>query len=129
MNQDYKSRYGEMQANDPTTPEQDASDKAAVENYPAQSNVRNIIFERSDGRRFFLNYSYLMFCDELEPETCILLIFTSHSVTLKGLRLKGLLDELANHLPKLITATDPRYNATLSNDQPVVNEIVLTANG
>jgi hypothetical protein len=128
MSQDFRSRYGEMRANDPTTPEQDPQDKAVSENYPAHSNTRNIIFERPDGRRFFLNYSYLVFSEEVEAGTSIVLVFTTHTVKLNGLRLKGLLDELASQLPKVITVTDARYNATLSDDVPVINEIVLLPN-
>lgn len=128
MSQDFRSRYGEMRANDPTGPEPDRSGMARTENYPAHSNTRNIIFERPDGRRFFLNYSYLVFSEEIEAGTSIVLVFTTHTVRLNGLRLKGLLDELASHLPKIIAVSNARYNATLSDEAPVVNEIILSQN-
>ncbi len=129
MSQDFRSRYGEMRANDPTGPDQDRQDQVVSENYPSYSNTRNVIFKRPDGRRFFLNYSYLVFCEEVETGTCVVLVFTTHTVRLNGLRLSGLLDELASHMPKLISATDARYNVTSSDAEPVVNDIVLLSNG
>src|SRR5262245_39656646 len=104
MSQDFRSRYGEMRAGDPTSHNHGLQDGAVSENYPAHSNTRNIIFERPDGRRFFLNYSYLVFSEEVEAGTSILLLFTTHIIKLNGLRLTGLFDELAGHIPKVIRA-------------------------
>ena len=127
MSQDYRTRYGEMRESDPTSPNLER-DKSVTENYPGHSNTRNVIFERPDGRRFFLNYSYLVFCEELEPGTSIVLLFTTHTVKLNGLRLTGLLTELASHTPKVIASTDSRYNVTIPDVDTVVNEIILTPN-
>lgn len=128
MSQDFRTRYGEMRASDPTGKNSDSPAQPVSESFPSHSNTRNVIFERPDGRRFFLNYSYLVFCDEVDKGLSILLIFTTHTVKINGLRLTGLLDELASHIPKVITATNPRYNAAVADDMPVVNEIILVPN-
>lgn len=129
MGQNSKTRYNQMLSSDPTEKEPDSEERAVTESYPEQSNARNITFKRADGRTFFLSYSYLVYCDETEEDTCITLLFTTHTVTLKGVGLKALIPELAKHTPKNITCTEIRYNPTMPDNAPIVNEIILTPNG
>ncbi len=98
MNQDYKFRIDRMRQNDPVWP---------------------------DGRKMFLNYAYLVSCEYVPAKKSIVLAFTTHQVTLNGIRLDTLFDELMEQLPKVIACKDERYNSLQSEAQAVVNEIQI----
>ncbi|HTN46359.1 MAG TPA: hypothetical protein VL098_08440 [Flavipsychrobacter sp.] len=125
MSQDFRNRYGLMRENDPTRQEENES--VATERYSTQSHVRNIVFVLRDGPRYFLNYSYLV-CTEQQDNETLLLHFTTHLVQLTGKRLDVLFLDLADHLPRIIGCTEPRYDL-LTDDLPVVHEIIITATG
>ncbi len=128
MSQDFRSRYSEMRANDPTSPidQASAANATEIDRYAGYSNTRNIAFIWPDGRRLFLNYSYLV-SGEYSPDTStILLVFTTHQVMLTGIRLIELFDDLMGQLPRMIVCVDARYNI-LSNTGPVVNEIKVAS--
>ena len=124
MIQDFRSRFGMMRDNDPTGQQQDDTVK---ERYPAQSHARNLVFVLQDGRRVFLNYSYLVCTEELPDTGSLLLHFTTHTVTLAGKGLDALFIDLVGHIPRIIACTEPRYDL-LAEGQPVVHEITVAAN-
>lgn len=125
MSQDFRNRFGMMQDNDPTGQQQDDTVK---ERYPAQSHARNLVFVLQDGRRVFLNYSYLV-CTEEQPDTdSLLLHFTTHTVTLTGKGLDALFLDLSTHTPRIIACTEPRYEL-LTDGQAIVHQINVMANG
>ncbi len=128
MSQDFRSRYSEMRENDPTSPDSPGEKNSdGNDHYVTHSNVRNIAFIWPDGRQLFLNYSYLV-SGEYSPDTAtIVLLFTTHKVMLKGLKLIDLFDDLMAHLPRVIVCTDARYNM-LSDSGPVVNEVQVVDN-
>ncbi len=80
------------------------------ENYHYGSNVRNVCFAQADGKMLFLNYGYLVSCEYLPYESSIILNFTSHAITLKGTKLESLYQEFFNHIPKIVSCVDERYN-------------------
>lgn len=125
MSRDFRDRFGMMQDNDPTGQQQE--DSSIQERYPAQSHARNIVFVLRDGRRCFLNYSYLV-CTELPDNENLLLHFTTHTVTLTGKGLDALFLDLSAHIPRIIACTDPRYDL-LAEGQPVVHQISVAAKG
>lgn len=121
MSQDFRSRYAQMRDNDPTGSNGETGDTSS-ERYPSGSHTRNLGFLWPDGRRLFLNYSYLV-SGVYEPATgAILLEFTTHKVQLRGVRLDQLIVELHEHVPKVINCADARYNG-LDEAAYVVNDI------
>ena len=79
--------------------------------HDTDSFVRNICFVWEDGRKAFFNYAYLVSVDLLPMDSLnvMLLYFSGQIVTLKGYQLGLLFDLLLNHIPKTITASNPRY--------------------
>ena len=110
MNQGFKLRFDQLRENDPTDPA-DGSGSLLVENYTTMGHTRNVCLVWPDGRRAFFNYAYLI-VGEFEPndeKNVIRLGFSSHNVTLQGYSLESLFMALLDHLPRIITAIDPRY--------------------
>lgn len=136
MSQKYKDKYEELrnndlgtkQSNDDTTPKEE-------ETYATPGNVRNIGFVWKDGRKMFLNYAYLVFCNfEIVNEISVLVLgFTSHTVTLKGFGLHKLYEKFIFHLPALVFEEEQRYaGVELSTSEHqtkwTVISIMLSAN-
>lgn len=123
MNQKYKLKFDELWENDPTKKE---TGEEMKQSFPSQSHARNLCIIWEDGKRMFLNYAYLISGELLPDDSMLILTFTTHTVQLKGSRLETLYEEFTGHLIKQIACTDERYNATVENDETVVNEIVVT---
>lgn len=127
MNQGFKLRFDQMRESDPTNPDT-SPDMNEAELYQQPGYVRNLCLVWPDGRRMFFNYAYLV-AAEFEPgsETnSIKLAFSSHSVILQGYSLETLFMALLDHLPRLITATDPRYVLDDQTNNAIVLEIIIT---
>lgn len=110
MNQGFKLRFDQMRESDPTSSDPSPGTDEA-DRYPQPSFVRNVCLIWPDGRRMFLNYAYLV-AAEFDPSretNTIKLIFSSHTVLVEGYGLETLFVALLDHLPRLITAIDPRY--------------------
>src|SRR5690606_13091942 len=107
MSQEFKIKFDEMKDNNPSKKEQAAD---SGEKYSASSYARNIIFEWPEGRKKFFSYNYLVSAEYLPEDKLIKLDFTTDIVSIKGLRLHLLFDELTQHLPRLILCKDERYN-------------------
>lgn len=75
------------------------------------SHVRNLCFVWEDGRRAFFNYAYLISVDLVLTDNLneMLLYFSGQIVRLTGYQLRTLFDLLIDHMPKTITANNPRY--------------------
>jgi hypothetical protein len=125
MSQSFRWKFDQMRENNPGR-EQGAEDQA--EFYPRESHARNICFALSDGRKTFLNYSYLVSGEYVPEENTITLVFTSHLVTLRGVNLEPLFMELMQHLPRIITCTESRY-ASLEEGKTLVTTIEIKASG
>lgn len=126
MNQKYKLKFDELWENDPTKKEIGEEKK---QSFPSESYARNLCIIWEDGKRMFLNYAYLISGELLPDDSMLILTFTTHTVQLKGSRLETLYEEFTGHLIKQIACTDERYNATVENDETVVNEIEVVKNG
>jgi hypothetical protein len=126
MSQGFKLRFDQLRENDPTSI-QSETDSDDVERYSGAGHTRNLCLVWPDGRRAFLNYAYLV-AGEFEPNSeknLIKLSFSSHSVVLSGYSLQSLFMALLDHLPRIITATDPRYMLDEDKVQTVVTEIII----
>ncbi len=111
MNREFKLRYDQMREGDPAKTEETAQPSPDSGLYHAPGHARNLCLVWPDGKRFFLNYAYLI-AGELNldgEKNVILLHFSSHTVTLSGYGLETLFRELLDHLPKIIFAIDERY--------------------
>ncbi|GAB3040068.1 hypothetical protein [Spirosoma pulveris] len=127
MNQGFKLRFDQLRENDPTGSGEE-SGTLLVEQYPSNGHTRNVCLVWPDGRRVFLNYAYLI-AGEYEPndeKNVIKLSFSSHSVTLQGYNLEPLFMALLDHLPRIITAIDPRYVLDEDRQDSVVISIVIS---
>lgn len=126
MNQGFKLRFDQLRENDPSSPD-NGSASLEAELYPSGGHSRNLCLIWPDGRRAFFNYAYLV-VGEFKPNTeknSIKLSFSSHSVSLEGYSLQSLFMALLDHLPRIITATDPRYVLEEDRIKPVVIEITV----
>ena len=126
MSQDFKFKFEEMRDNDPTQP--DSATDALGEKYPGHGSARNLAFVWPDGKRMFLNYSYLVCCEYLPGSQLIQLTFTTHTVKLKGIQLQPLFDELMCQTTRIISCKDERYNQLLDKKESVVNTIQVEKN-
>ena len=111
MNREFKLRYDQMREGDPAKTEETAQPSPDSGLYHVPGHARNLCLVWPDGKRFFLNYAYLI-AGELNldgEKNVILLHFSSHTVTLAGYGLETLFRELLDHLPKIIFAIDDRY--------------------
>jgi hypothetical protein len=111
MNREFKLRYDQMREGDPAKTEETAQPNTDSGLYHAPGHARNLCLVWPDGKRFFLNYAYLI-AGELNldgEKNVILLHFSSHTVTLAGYGLGALFRELLDHLPRIIFAVDERY--------------------
>ncbi len=126
MSQGFKLKFDQMRESNPA--KQDAGtgspSKAYDEFYPEAGNTRNLCFVWRDGRRTFINYSYLISAEYLPDESCIVLTFTSQTLVLKGVNLEPLFYELMHQSVRQITCTDERYNVVSEEGRFAVNEIV-----
>ncbi|MBD2704698.1 hypothetical protein IC229_28945 [Spirosoma sp. BT702] len=115
-----------MRDGHPTRPD-DSSTAGEAEVYSATGYPRNLCLGWPDGRRFFLNYAYLL-AGEFEPNSeknVIRLHFTSHSIFLLGYSLETLFMALLEHIPRLIVAMDPRYVLDEDKADTIVVEIMV----
>ncbi len=123
MGQDRKSTFDRMRENDLSGKQESEQ----VENYPGGSHSRNVLFILPDGNEKFLNYGFLISADYNKNDDCIVLEFTTHTVTIKGSNLSVLYRELFEHIPKIITSTEERYNDLEEDDKSVINSIEIMA--
>lgn len=128
MNQGFKLKYNEMQENNPANNPDGAEQAPKADDYKyiAVGHVRNICFVWVDGKRVFLSYAYLISGEYNPEEAAIRLIFTTHSVLLKGNHLESLFYELMAQITRQIVCVDSRYDVLSEDKLPSVHQITLT---
>ena len=130
MSQEFKLRFDQMrESNLSKTDETFVSDgKNGL--YHGSSHARNLCLVWPDGRRYFLNYSYLIGAELIVGEDMnqINLNFSSHTAILQGYSLEPLFMELLDHLPKLLSAVYPRYAQNRGHNNSIVVSMVVEAN-
>lgn len=92
-------------------------------NYGGESYARVLLLVFPDGNEKFLHYSYLVDANFQVDTGSIVMSFTSHIVTLRGLRLHSLYRDLSRHLPNIVTVVDTRYDSLTDDHSPVVTAI------
>jgi hypothetical protein len=124
MSQDLKLRFDQMRNNNPAKPvvEKPSEPEEGNRSSHAYGNVRNLRLVWPDGKQSFFNYAYLIRADFSPGDelNMIHLGFSGHDITIKGYGLEALFEQLVDHLPRTITAIDPRYIPV----EPV-NEIIV----
>lgn len=130
MNQNSDLNFRKLQENSGLTSkaEEPSKENEALKNYPTIGNFRNLTLVSVDGKKQFFNYSYLVTCEYTPADNLITLIYTSHTVIIKGLRLAPLYEALSLQLPETITCIEARYNSITEPEQSVVNEIIISKN-
>jgi hypothetical protein len=124
MSQGFNFKYDQMRENDPTSSAKIQAD--VPDSYPSGSNIRNVLFVLASGDEDSSSYNYLVRTRFKKSEGSILLTFTTHVITIKGVNLHSLFRELFEHIPRVVVATDKRYNQVAEKDVPIVNEIIIT---
>lgn len=127
MSLNFKTNFEEFRESNLAGGAPPVHDKA-VENFDSASQTRNLCLVWTDGRKKFFNYAYLI-SGEYQPEDgSIVLVFTSHTIVIRGFGLEELFGKLVQHLPYQITCSDPRYNETIETSQLIINEITVSKN-
>lgn len=90
------------------------------------TGARNLCFIQPDGRRLFLGYAYLVSGEYVPDDSAIILVFTSHTITLKGHNLETLFESLLTHEPERIVCEDERYKSTDDAESVIVTSISVT---
>lgn len=126
MNPNHRSRIDSLLDNDSDISAPKA-DTGSITNYGGDSHARVLLLVFADGNEKFLHYSYLVDADFNIETGNVVLTFTSHVVTLQGLRLHSLFRDLSKHLPHIIAVVDERYGSLSDHGGPVVTamEIVI----
>ncbi|CAM3285613.1 hypothetical protein FLLO111716_01030 [Flavobacterium longum] len=104
----------------------DQKDEAVIERFKNASNARNLCLILQDGKRFFLNYAYLISGEYSPKDGVITLTFTTHTIVMKGNKLEVLYENLMFHLPKVINQVNKRYESLESDT--AVHEIIISPN-
>lgn len=126
MSQGFRLKYDQMREGNPTKEEStESGSRTFDESYPEASHARCICFAWQDGKRMFLNYSFLVSGEYFPEENSITLIFTSQTLTMKGVNMEGLFYSIMHQLTKQITCTDVRYNLIGEGEKFSVNEILI----
>lgn len=110
MNPNFKLRFDQMKESNPAE-NSDEKETGVTFNEYALARPLNLCLVWPDGKRFFLNYSYLV-AGELNldgEKNVIILYFSSHVIKLLGYGLEALFGELMDHLPRIIFSIDERY--------------------
>lgn len=127
MSQSFRERFNQSISNDMTGNEQENAKVRAnapdIEFYEHYSGIRNVCFTQLDGSRIFLNYNYLVSGEYNPEQSQIVLGFTTHQITLKGVNLEKLFEGLMFHSVKNVGTRDQRYNHLVGDDAVMVNHI------
>ena len=129
MSQDFRNRYEQLRASDPTKPENASETTESGSFYETPGHSRNLCLVWPDGRRMFLSYAYLAagkFAVESEFNI-INLYFSLHTVTVKGYALESLFMQLLDQMPRLISESDSRY-ASSERHQCIIIEMIVSKN-
>lgn len=97
----------------------------SIEYYKDGGAGRAIGFVLDKRKQLFLSYSYLI-SGEFDPEAqTIILTFTTHIITLTGIRLEPLYADLMAQTPRLLIMNDARYNDLHNDLAPIINGITV----
>ena len=128
MSQGFKLKYDSLQNNtDMESPNTNEGFPAGLL-YESEGPTRHVCFVRLDGSRIFLNYAYLVSGEYIPDTNMIVLAFTTHLVTLKGVHLEALYYQLMKQSNKQIICIDERYNDVQGDNAAIVNQIEITSN-
>lgn len=125
--QHFRANFDQADIEDTATDALTGHAVAGTDLHDSDSQVRNVCFVWDDGRRSFFNYAYLVSVDLILSDTLnvMLLYFSGQIVTLKGYHLGLLFDLLLNHIPKTISASQPRYYVDRQTQDCFVTEILV----
>ncbi|PMD95700.1 hypothetical protein BWI97_13955 [Siphonobacter sp. BAB-5405] len=116
MDHGFKTRFDQMRENNPASLEAKQPGQIVPnhEEFHSIGYARNLCLVWPDGRRYILNYAYLIAAEFLPGQDMnqIRLEFASHQVILKGYGLESLFMQLLDHLPRIVTVVHPRYVST-----------------
>lgn len=92
-----------------------------------EGKTPTIDFQLADGRREFLRYAHILHGEisHEDKKDQIKLLFSTHTVILKGYCLKEIYDLLAVDNLKSIRENDERFIHTVDEDDPFVSDIEI----
>jgi hypothetical protein len=134
-NPKFKLKYDQLRDGNPAKKlHENAIVNSGVESnnqvYDSPGNTRNLCFSWPDNTRQFLNYTYLVSAklnigNEINTIT---MMFTSHTVSIKGYNLELLFFELNNQIPSSLVQMNPRYCSSVENGDYLIVEILIEQN-
>lgn len=127
MDEKFKLKMDELFENDPSQDETNYQDH--YKKHETVGNTRHITFVWPDGKEKCLEYAYLVDRDYIPDQNLIVLTFTAATISLIGIRLKILFEDIKKQLAREIGCMDKRYNATLEDDEFAVNQITVKSTG
>lgn len=132
MSHGFKLRFDQMREGNPAKIENEQDPISPMSDVITMHQIghaRNLCLVWPDGKRAFYNYAYLISAeyDASGEMNHIRLAFSSQTVVLKGYALEELFMQLLDHLPRIVTAIDPRYIIAEENMESVVAMIEIEA--
>lgn len=121
MNHLFNLKFDQMRNN---APDKEGASESIIY-YDGPSYDRKLCFVQLDGSRVRCNYAFLIDDEYYPDKEIIVLFFTSRKITLTGINLEMLHDELERNMPQKIYCMDERYNTLIEKDKPVVNKIEI----
>lgn len=96
------------------------------ENFAKAGTMRNISFVMLDGSREFFSYADLSRCNYNPEQSQIILNFRGIAlVTIKGIRLDALYEQLQGQIPRQIKCRDKRHKDIAEDNETYVTEILI----
>lgn len=124
MSRNYKDKIDSLLDNDRDITTHTVEDKA-VQQHSGPSHTRPLIIVQHNGNEKLLHYNYLIAADYHAESGIIVLYFTTHTITFKGLRLHELFRSFCKHEPFIVTVAGTRYDSLLDKDTFIITEVII----
>jgi len=127
MNRDFVSNFdSSFKKKQEHKPEPFEPDESKDVEYSGHEYIRNLYLVWPEGKRVFFAYNRLDSGYINEDQTSLRLMFGSDIVELTGIKLLPLLNSISTHKRKYVYCDDARYNHLNDDDEPIVNDIVIS---
>jgi hypothetical protein len=95
--------------------------------YRTLTNTRNVCFIPRQGNAVFLNYAFLVSGEYDGDNSAIILLFTTHTVTIKGHNLGTTFWAFMEHIPRKLTVSEDRYRDIATDSDFEISDITIEA--
>lgn len=124
MSRNFKNKIDSLLDNDRDITAHTVEDKT-VQHHSGPPHTRPLIIVQHNGDEKLFHYNYLIAADYHAESGTIVLYFTTHTVSFKGLRLHQLFRSFCKHEPFIVTVTGTRYDSLLDKDTSIITEVII----